>query len=129
MHLDASFLIDLQRERRRRSPGPAGAFLARHPGTRFSISVVALMEYAEGFPDDELWKLEKFLRLFAWVPVDHHVALHASRIRRRLRQAGSLLPDNDILIAAGALSQDAPLVTDNTDHFARIDGLEVLAYR
>ena len=41
---------------------------------------------------------------------------------------GSLIGDFDILIAATALSEGIPLVTDNTDHFGRIEGLEVEIY-
>ncbi len=34
----------------------------------------------------------------------------------------------DLLIAAAALLDEAPVVTRNLDHFQRVPGLEVLTY-
>lgn len=52
-----------------------------------------------------------------------------SRIRRILRQRGEMIGDFDILIAATAQEAGPCLVTDNTKHFKRIEGLEVEGYR
>jgi predicted nucleic acid-binding protein len=90
--------------------------------------VIVAMEFCEGFSDGDLWSARGFLDLFHRVPVDDHVAFRASRIRRKLRQTGQLLPDNDILIAATALESGEPLVTKNIDHFGRIDLLHLLDY-
>lgn len=129
MHLDTCFLVDLQRERSTRAHGAAHAFLAKHPEEPMAISVVTAMEYLEGFEDGQLWTTDPFLDLFACVPLNLQAATRASRIRRNLRRSGSLIPDADILIAASALVAGEPLVTDNTAHFARVDGLDVRGYR
>jgi predicted nucleic acid-binding protein len=42
-----------------------------------------------------------------------------------LRKKGNLVEDADILIAATAMTNDLEVVTDNTRHFDRIDGLEI----
>jgi predicted nucleic acid-binding protein len=128
MFLDSCFLIDLQREKRAGREGPAGRFLARHGETDFAISVIVAMEFCEGFSDGDLWSARGFLDLFRRVPVDEQVALHASRIRRKLRETGQLVPDNDILIAATALAGGEPLVTKDIDHFKRIGALPLRDY-
>jgi len=48
----------------------------------------------------------------------------AAGIYAKLKQTGSLIEDSDILIAATCLAHDYTLVTDNTRHFSRVDGLQ-----
>lgn len=129
MHLDSCFLIDLHREKFRRQDGPAHQFLRAHATEPLSASVVAAMEYCEGFEDKDLWKGQRFLEPFEIVAVSQKAALRASRIRRSLRIKGQLLPDNDILIAACAMEEGQSLVTRDTDHFGRIKGLKIVVYR
>jgi tRNA(fMet)-specific endonuclease VapC len=128
VHLDSCFLIDLHRERSRLQDGAAHAFLRTHADAPLSVSAVAAMEYCEGFSDADLWKGQRFLEPFQSVSCGYAAALRASRIRRALRAEGNLLPDNDILIAACAIEAGQPLVTRNTDHFNRIEGLELVPY-
>jgi tRNA(fMet)-specific endonuclease VapC len=54
-------------------------------------------------------------------PVDMHYAA----IRHSLEQSGSPIGQNDMLIAAHALSLDAVLVSDNEREFARVLGLRL----
>ena len=124
--LDTCFLIDLQRELRREAEGKATMFLGQHLNEVFAISTVSVAEFLEGFPDED--EGERFLLPFQWLELDGRRAREASRIRRALRQTGRLIGDFDILIAATALSEGIPLVTDNTDHFGRIEGLKMEIY-
>lgn len=125
--LDTCFLIHLQREWVRRQPGPATRFLERHAGEEFGVSVISTLEFLEGYghPADG----ERFLAPFPQLPVTTEVARIGSRIRRDLRQRGEMIGDFDILIAATALEAGRALVTDNTRHFERIDGLLLEGYR
>ena len=50
----------------------------------------------------------------------------ASEIYADLYKGGKLIGDADILIAATALVNNMPLVTNNESHFHRISGLQVL---
>ncbi len=50
--VDTCFLIDYQRESRRREPGRVHAFLRAHPDERLQISVVAWGEFIAGFSDE-----------------------------------------------------------------------------
>ncbi len=45
------------------------------------------------------------------------------RLRARLRLRGTSIGDFDEMIAAHAVALGATLVTDNTQHFERVDGL------
>ena len=93
------------------------------------ISAVTAMEYLEGFSDADVARQLAFLDLFNYVAVSLSESIQASRIRRQLRLQGRLLPDADILIAACAMQQNEPLLTNNEDHFGRIEGLKTLAYK
>jgi predicted nucleic acid-binding protein len=126
MVLDTSFLIGLQREFHRKRPGRAMAFLRSHSEMVFKISVISVTEFLEGFcqVDDG----EIFLGPYRRVDVDSRVAKVAAGLRRRLRIEGRPIGDFDILIAATALVEDLPLVTENQDHFSRIPELSLISY-
>lgn len=128
--LDATFLIDLQRERARgEAEGPAHRFLARDPEVELHLSATALGEFAEGFADGDDPILRTARELHVLLPVDEETALEYGRITRDLRKAGRLIGTNDLWIAASSVRHGLPLVTANPADFGRIDGLEVLAYR
>lgn len=50
---------------------------------------------------------------------------HYADIRADLRRSGAMIGANDLLIAAHARSLELTLVTNNTDEFARVSGLEL----
>ncbi|PXA03457.1 VapC toxin family PIN domain ribonuclease [Coraliomargarita sinensis] len=126
MILDTCFLIDLQREARKSERGRATDFLQMHADAAFSISVISVTEFLEGFA--EPGEGERLLRAYTRINLDSKVAGQAARIRRDLRLEGDLIGDFDILIAATALSESLPLVTRNVSEFSRIKGLELIAY-
>jgi tRNA(fMet)-specific endonuclease VapC len=47
------------------------------------------------------------------------------RERSRLRRAGNIIPDLDILIASSALRPNVTLLTNNRRDFERIEGLAI----
>ncbi len=59
------------------------------------------------------------------LPYDMATAKMFGQIRARLEEAGTILPDADIQIAATAIYHDLELVTGNLRHFSRIDKLKV----
>jgi tRNA(fMet)-specific endonuclease VapC len=129
MHLDTSFLIDLHKEVRHGVAGSCHRFLKKHGMQRCKTSVVAMMEYLEGYSEATLPDGLQFLEAFELVGIGKEIALTASRIRRDLRQTGTLLPDADILIAACAVEQEEVLVTNNYRHFERVSGLRLVDYK
>ncbi len=125
--LDTCFLIHLQREWVRGEFGPARRYVRNEENEQFSISVITALEFFEGYR--QLGDGERFLEPFPQLEVTEGVARVASRIRRTLRQQGEPIGDFDVLIAATALAAGLPVVTDNTRHFERVDGLLVESYR
>lgn len=130
LSFDASFLIDHQRERGGGGSGPAHRFLRTRPDAELFLSAVALGEFAEGVDDPENDPIvNEVRRSYVLIPIDERVAATYGTISRGLRRAGRLIGPNDVWIAACALRHGLPVVTANTEHFRRIDGLEVVSYR
>ena len=53
------------------------------------------------------------------------VATHYGKIRNVLEKQGNVIAGNDLWIAAHALSLDLIVVTNNTDEFSRVPGLQI----
>lgn len=125
--LDTCFLIDLQKEWVRKKSGPATGYLSTWREEEFAISVITALEFLEGYGDPS--DGESFLSPFRQIELTGRACRIGSRVRRVLRQRGELIGDFDILIAATAMNEDASLVTGNSRHFQRVDGLRVETYR
>ncbi len=63
------------------------------------------------------------------VPVDGPVARTAARVRRKLRAQGTPIGDFDVIIAATAMGLESELVTTNSRHFQKVEGLAIDDYR
>jgi tRNA(fMet)-specific endonuclease VapC len=61
--------------------------------------------------------------------LDLRAAAIYGRVRSRLEAGGTPIGPNDMLIAAHALSRGLTVVTDNTEEFRRVKGLEVENWR
>jgi tRNA(fMet)-specific endonuclease VapC len=134
IHLDTSFLIDLERETNRDRPGPAFEFLETlDPAEVLAISVHVLCEMRAGaeLTRRPLETHEALDQLFAGLLVSYPDDRFASAFGRLLasqRGAGKNVATMDLLIATAAMLDDAALVTRNTKDFERVPGLRVLAY-
>ncbi len=129
MILDSTFLVDFEREMRRKEHGPAGRFLESKGNEGLCITFTIAGELAAGESlggDREKW--ESFLSPFRFLSYTSEVGWRFGLIYRRLRADGMLIGANDLWIAATALAYAQPLVTRNASDFLRIDGLEVLGY-
>ena len=69
--------------------------------------------------------VDAFLQTAWTAPWDTQAADQHGRVRARLRLAGTPIGDFDEMIAAHALAMGAVLVTDNTRHFDRVEGLSL----
>lgn len=129
MILDSTFLIDFEREIRRKEFGPVGMFLQNNGDEVLCITFTIAGELAAGDSlrgDREKW--EAFLSPFRFLSYTPEVGWRFGIIYRRLRAAGMLIGANDLWIAATALAYGQPLVARNAADFKRIDGLEVHGY-
>jgi tRNA(fMet)-specific endonuclease VapC len=70
-------------------------------------------------------QLDAFTRLLLTLPLDDDAGKHYGRIRAYLERKGSPIGNNDLFIAAHALSAGAILVSNNEREFKRVPGLVV----
>ena len=70
-------------------------------------------------------QLDLFTRKLLIDSFDDHGARHYGRIRAILKKQGTPIGNNDLLIAAHALSMEAVLVTNNEREFNRVPNLTV----
>ncbi|MCP5496820.1 MAG: type II toxin-antitoxin system VapC family toxin [Leptospiraceae bacterium] len=94
-----------------------------------NISVVTYYEVLNGlyFKDakNQLVKFEQFVELNEILPLTDEIAKKSAEIYADLRKKGQTIGHNDTLIAGTAIVNDMTLVTNNTNHFGRIEGLEI----
>ena len=128
MIVDTTFLIDLEREVARGMEGRAMAFLASHAAEILRISVVTYGELAEGYADPQAPELSELVAPYGLVEITKSIGSRYGGISRALRASGDRWGDNDLWIAATALETGEPVVTRDTDHFARIPTLLVSGY-
>ena len=126
MLFDSAFLIHASGQRGRKQQTAVENFLRAHLDAPLYTSRVCWAEFAEGCatPAD----VQAGLHLFTVVEIDESVAWTASRVARELKPAGAHIGDNDIWIAATALTYGLPLVSRNVRHFARVTNLQVVNY-
>ena len=96
------------------------------------LSIVSLAELYEGLarsrnPDADVDALRLFLEAVDVVPLDDASCRVFGAERARLRGEGKLIGDMDILIGATAISKDLTLLTNNTRHFTRMQGLNIVS--
>lgn len=128
LSVDTCFLIDLEREQRKRIAGPAHSFLKEHSDAEFRLSAVAFGEFAAGFDRPDHPRLDLIRSGYEFMPTDGDTALVYARLYRDLRGRNCLIGANDLWIAAHALQHGLPLVTRNLNEFARVPELRVMAY-
>lgn len=100
-----------------------------HAG-RLCMSAITYHELLYGARMRESRRLEGTIEAFAEiVPVvdfSSAAADKAGAVRAALDKAGKTIGVMDSLIAANALVEGCTLVTNNTAHFSRIDGLQIV---
>lgn len=69
--------------------------------------------------------LKKFLAWVTIVGLDPATATLFGKERHRLRQAGQLIGDLDLLIGVTAIRHNVTLLTNNRRHFARLIGIQI----
>jgi tRNA(fMet)-specific endonuclease VapC len=134
IHLDSSFLIDLQRETAAERPGPAFELIeSLDAGEILAVSVHVLCELSAGA---ELAKralqahkaLDELVAGLLVVYPDDRFATQYARLLAATTRSGRQASVMDLLIATAATIDAAPLVTRNVKDFSRIPGLRVLKY-
>src|SRR5437763_119976 len=103
------------------------AYLNQH--RHLNISIISYYEILNGLlykdASNQLRKFEAFVALNNVVSLSMSAARLAADIYARLRRNGQPIGHTDTLIAAIAISNNFQLITNNTAHFSRIDGLDL----
>jgi tRNA(fMet)-specific endonuclease VapC len=106
------------------------AAFAAHVADEPAVSIITLGELYFGAlrsarKTENLQKVSEFINRVTTVELDRTTMLKFAEIKADLFARGQPLEDPDLLIAACALIQDAPVITHNSSHFARIPGLSI----
>lgn len=94
-----------------------------------SLSIITYYEILNGllYKDarKQLARFEEFVELNKVIPLTLRMAKTAAAIQADLRKKGTEIGHTDTLIAGIAITSQLQLITNNTDHFKRIKGLDL----
>ena len=94
-----------------------------------SLSIITYYEILNGllYKDarKQLNKFEEFAGLNIVIPLTIPMAKKAAFIQAELRKKGTEIGHTDTLIAGIAITSELQLITNNTNHFKRIKGIEI----
>ena len=123
--LDTNILSDMIRN----PSGKAATRLRQIGDASVCTSIVVASELRYGAEKKGSEKLtarvEAALREVEVLALDVPADAHYGVVRSRLEAEGRMIGQNDLLIAAHALSLGLTLVTDNVQEFNRVDGLRI----
>jgi tRNA(fMet)-specific endonuclease VapC len=125
--------VNLLREAGRQAPGPATRFLDAHLQDDLCVSVLVTCELHAGAelsarPSVERERVQQLCGVLRIAYPDERFAPVYGRLLASLTRAGRSISTMDLLIAASAMVDEAPLVTRNLKDFRRVPDLELLAY-
>jgi tRNA(fMet)-specific endonuclease VapC len=93
-----------------------------------SLSIITYYEILNGllYKDarKQMIRFEEFIALNKVITLTLRMAKTAAAIQAELRKKGNEIGHTDTLIAGIAITSGLQLVTNNTDHFKRIKGLD-----
>ena len=104
--------------------------MAAVPSSSLAMPAIAVAElcygaFASAEVEANLKTIDTLRHRIRVLPFEDEAAVLFGRLKASLRSTGSLLPDSDLFIAATALVTGRVLVTANTAHFQRLDGLRL----
>ncbi len=93
------------------------------------ISEITIAELAYGAYNSEqfekhIQEVLKMQALFEVIPINE-ILISFGEEKARLKKAGNLIPDFDLLIGLTAFQHNMILVTNNEKHLSRIDKIEI----
>ena len=96
------------------------------------LSIVSMAELYQGVfysadPAGNERALRDFLSRIDIVDLDDEICRIFATERGRLRAAGTIIGDFDILIGATAIRHDLTMLTNNRRHFERLSGLTIIS--
>jgi tRNA(fMet)-specific endonuclease VapC len=129
--LDTDTLSEVMRGRKFTIRARALEYVASQ--RRFTFSIITRYEILRGLKargaSTRLARFERECQASVIVPLTDEIVIAAADIYATLYRAGQLIGDADVLIAATAMVRGLPLVTNNLDHFERVQGLAVASWQ
>lgn len=111
-----------------RGEGAVSVRMLQHKPSEICISAITVAELRFGADKRKSRKLHGFIDGFTSsltvVAFDEHAATRFGLVATELVRRGTPIGNYDTLIAAHALALHLILVTNNTKHFDRVDGLD-----
>jgi predicted nucleic acid-binding protein len=97
-----------------------------------TTSIITVAELYEGvFGSKDFNKsskaLETFLNGITIINIDIEICKIFGEKRHKLRKAGNLIGDFDLMIASICLRHNLTLLTNNRKHYERIDNLQIIS--
>lgn len=95
-----------------------------------SMSVITYGELIHGakkskYEEKNLANVRRLIEIFPVINITPAIMEAFGEIKAKLEKSGIIIDDMDLLIASTALTHNFILVTNNTSHFDRIEGLEI----
>ncbi len=120
--LDTNILIDHKRARQKDTTK------LYNLSTKYSFAVTTITAYelyrGDNSNEDIFWT--NFFAKVTMLDFSLSAAMAAGKVYKDLKSKGMMIDIEDILIGAIALSNGLKLATENRNHFARIEGLELI---
>ena len=102
-------------------------YLSSHP--KLTISELTVFEFFQGLEykqaQKQMKKFESFISKCEVLNISHNSVRLSAKIYADLRRKGITIGEIDLLIAGIAIHSDLQLITNNTAHFAQIQGLSL----
>jgi len=97
-----------------------------------ALSIVSLAELYEGVfysrnPEKSEKTLKEFLPGISIIGIDEETCRIFGKERGRLRKKGKIIGDFDLLIASTCLHYNLMFLTNNIDHFKRVENLKIIS--
>lgn len=96
-------------------------------GGELVMTVIARFELLSGMTGRSQEALSALLEAVPALPLDSPAADRAAEVRRNLERSGQPIGMGDSLIAGIVLAVGGDLLTRNTRHFSRVNGLRLVA--
>ncbi len=133
MFLDTCFLIDVIKESKKETEGPAIRKLLSISNLLLNISLFSACELMGGvekssYPSKERRHVELLLEQLRVVYPGIGFEVIYGEVYGDLARRGVMIPQMDLLIGCQAKMLNMPLITRDLDHFSQIKGLVVESY-
>ena len=92
--------------------------------SEITVAELEYGNYCSGRYEENKEMLQRFLSVVNIVPFSVAIPLYAKE-RYRLRKSGNSIQDFDLLLGCTSVAEGLVMVTNNIDHFSRIEGIHI----